>query len=144
MKEMPSSLYALLKAPSDNIFIQMFRYMLVGGTAFCVDFLLLFLCTDVLGLHYLISAGIGFICGMVVNYILSVHWVFNQRRFNNRVSELFIFMVIGGIGLVLTSLLMWVFTDKVHLHYLLSKIITTVIVLFWNFGARKAILFSRN
>ena len=41
------------------------------------------------------------------------------------------------IGLGLTELLMWAFTDGLGLFYLLSKAIAAVIVLLWNFFAKK-------
>ncbi len=127
--------------PSDNVFIQLFRYGFVGGTAFVVDFSVLYVLTRFAGLYYLLSAGIAFIIGLAVNYLLSISWVFNRRKVNNRFSELFIFTVIGIVGLLLTSLLMWLFTEQAGLFYLISKIITTAIVLIWNFTARKLILF---
>ncbi len=127
--------------PSDNVFIQLFRYGFVGGTAFVVDFSVLYVLTRFAGLYYLLSAAIAFIIGLAVNYLLSISWVFNRRKVNNRFSELFIFTVIGIVGLLLTSLLMWLFTEQAGLFYLISKIITTAIVLIWNFTARKLILF---
>ncbi|HBG40839.1 MAG TPA: GtrA family protein [Porphyromonadaceae bacterium] len=134
-------LHKLLHEPSDNVFIQLFRYGFVGGTAFVVDFSVLYVLTRFAGLYYLLSAGIAFIIGLAVNYLLSISWVFNRRKVNNRFSELFIFTVIGIVGLLLTSLLMWLFTEQAGLFYLISKIITTAIVLIWNFTARKLILF---
>jgi len=130
-----------LHEPSDNVFIQLFRYGFVGGTAFVVDFSVLYVLTRFAGLYYLLSAAIAFIIGLAVNYLLSISWVFNRRKVNNRFSELFIFTVIGIVGLLLTSLLMWLFTEQAGLFYLISKIITTAIVLIWNFTARKLILF---
>ncbi|HBK30447.1 MAG TPA: GtrA family protein [Porphyromonadaceae bacterium] len=134
-------LHKLLHEPSDNVFIQLFRYGFVGGTAFVVDFSVLYVLTRFAGLYYLLSAAIAFIIGLAVNYLLSISWVFNRRKVNNRFSELFIFTVIGIVGLLLTSLLMWLFTEQAGLFYLISKIITTAIVLIWNFTARKLILF---
>ena len=65
----------LFVAPTDNWFIQFFRYFFVGGFAFVVDYGLLVLLTEVFGLHYLVSATISFIAGLVVNYLLSTSWV---------------------------------------------------------------------
>lgn len=141
MNSFQSLITKLFKAPSNNIFIQFFRYLFVGGTAFVVDFGLLYVFTDILNIHYLVSAGMSFVCGLLVNYFLSISWVFSQRKLANRLSELLVFAFIGCVGLALTSLLMWLFTDKAGLYYLLSKIITTVVVMLWNFLARKFTLF---
>jgi putative flippase GtrA len=53
-----------------------------------------------------------------------------------------IFAVIGLVGLGLNEGIIWSFTDLVHFHYLISKIISAIVVFFWNFFARKKILFS--
>ena len=67
----------LLKDQTDKTKIQMFRYLFVGGAAFIVDFLSLFILTDFFGIYYLISAAIAFILGLIANYFLSISWVFN-------------------------------------------------------------------
>ncbi|MFQ6003571.1 MAG: GtrA family protein, partial [Candidatus Zixiibacteriota bacterium] len=58
-----------------------------------------------------------------------------------RWAELFIFSLIGIVGLGFNELFIWFFTEKVHLYYLLSKIVSTFFVYLWNFFARKYILF---
>lgn len=131
------------KGDANSTFIQFFRYTFVGGVAFIVDFGTLALLTEVFKMHYLLSAGIAFILGLTVNYILSISWVFNSRTVDNRLLEFVYFSVIGLIGLGLNELFLWILTDLFAIYYLLSKIITTIIVYFWNFFARKFILFNK-
>ncbi len=83
---------------TDNTFIQLFRYTFVGGAAFIVDFGSLYLLTDFAGFHYLHSAAIAFILGLIVNYILSILWVFKSRVVNKRIIEFIIFAMIGIVG----------------------------------------------
>jgi putative flippase GtrA len=134
----------LFKEETENTLIQLFRYGFVGGAAFVVDYGVLVFLTEVFGMHYLLSATISFILGLVTNYLLSVVWVFNNRTLGNRWAEFAVFAIIGVIGLGLNALIMYVCTDKMGIHYMLSKIISTVIVFFWNFFARKIILFKAN
>lgn len=128
---------------TDNWFIQLFRYFFVGGFAFLVDYGLLVLLTEVFGLHYLVSATISFLAGLVVNYLLSTSWIFRKSTLENKWAEFLIFAVIGVVGLGLNNLLLYLFTDKLHIHYMISKLLTTAIVMIWNFGARKIILFNK-
>lgn len=128
---------------TDNWFIQLFRYFFVGGFAFLVDYGLLVLLTEVFGLHYLVSATISFLAGLVVNYLLSTSWIFRKSTLENKWAEFLIFAVIGVVGLGLNNLLLYLFTDKLHIHYMISKLLTTAIVMIWNFGARKVILFNK-
>lgn len=131
----------ILIFPTDNTLIQFIRYFFVGGLAFAVDFVFLYLLTNQFKLYYLISAAISFILGLVVNYFLSKAWVFNKSVIENRFIEFGIFALIGIIGLLANELFMWLFTERAHIHYLLSKIITAFIVFLWNFLARKFSLF---
>ncbi len=131
-----------IKRKTDNVFIQIIRYFISGGIATIADFGLLYLLTEFLGLYYLLSAVISFSVGLLITYLFSVTWIFNQRRISNRWIELLVFSVIGVVGLLLTYLFMQYFTEVIKLHYMLSKVLTTIIVFFWNFLTKRFILFT--
>lgn len=135
-------IHRLTTAQTDNIFIQLFRYTFVGGIAFVADFGSLWLLTEYAGFHYQISALIGFILGLTINYILSVRWVFagSAGSTSNKSVEFIIFALIGIVGLGLNSLIMWIFTDVIEFHYLGSKLISTVLVFLWNFLGRRVLM----
>ena len=135
----------LITSRTDNILIQLFRYTLVGGTAFIVDIGLLYLLTEYLYIHYIISASLSFIAGLLVNYIISTHWVFDKESsiVTNKSLEFLFFSLIGIIGLGLNDALIWAFTEFLGLYYILSKIITAVLVYLWNFLARKYFIFNK-
>ena len=127
----------LLYMPTDNSALQFFRYIIVGGCAFVADFCTVWLVKE-LGAHYLVAGVFGFIVGVIVNYILSKTLAFSGKKANmSREAEFALFILISLIGLGLTELLMWAFTDGLGLFYLLSKAIAAVIVLLWNFFAKK-------
>ncbi len=136
-------LHTLFVAPTDNWLLQLFRYGFVGGVAFVADYGTLYVATEYLHLHHLLSAAIAFIIGLVVNYLLSTSWVFASHSQTNRQLEFIIFAVIGVIGLGLNELIIYLGTDVCGLHYMLSKLVSTAIVFFWNFFARKLILFNK-
>jgi len=131
----------LLKDQTDKTKIQLFRYIFVGGAAFLVDFSSLFVLTEIFGIFYLVSAAIAFILGLFVNYFLSVNWVFNSRKLEKRRFEFGVFAIIGIVGLGLNEFLIWFFTQDIQIYYLFSKIFAAIIILFWNFFARKFTLF---
>ena len=134
----------LFKDPTDDIFLQLFRYIFVGGTAFVVDFFFLYFFSDICGIYYLVSAVLSFIISVLVNYIMSTKWVFNQDNIENKVLEFNLFILISTIGLGFTEILLYFFTDIVGLYYLISKIISAIIVLFWNFLARRVMFYGRD
>ena len=138
---MTRSFESLFVSKTDNTLRQLLRYTFVGGIAFLVDFSFLFLLTEYLKIHYLVSAALAFVAGLGTNYILSVSWVFASRKVGNRLVEFAAFAAIGVIGLVFNEIFIWFFTEVVRLHYLVSKCISTVAVYLWNFFARKRMLF---
>ena len=130
--------------PTKNGFLQFFRYLFVGGIATIVDWGILFLLTDFAHIYHLVSAVIAFIAGLITNFVLSKLLVFkaNEARVNV-VNEFISYAVIGVIGLGITELIMYILTDLNNVHYMISKIIATVIVLAWNYLARKMIIYKK-
>ena len=131
----------LFYGTTDRLLVQFVRYFFVGGFAFVVDFGLLYILTEYAGLHYLLSATLSFISGLLVNYIISCIWVFSTSKFKNRLVEFLFFAAIGVVGLLLNDALIWLFTDCIGTHYMFSKIVAAAIVYLWNFFARKYLVF---
>lgn len=127
---------------TDNPLVQLLRYAFVGGIAFIVDFGVLALLTESMEMPYLLSACFGFIGGLTANYLLSIHWVFNKQTSESKdvIIDFILFTIIGVVGLGLNALIMWIATEKFESHYLLSKIISTIIVFGWNFLGRRALI----
>ncbi len=120
---------------------QLLLSMAASLLAFGLDFGALALLTEVARLHYLLSAAFSFILGTTASYILSIRFIFEMRSASVRV-EYGLFVLVGAVGLGLNELLLWALTDLAGIHYLISKIIAASLVFFWNFGARKLLLFS--
>lgn len=133
--------HKLFYGSTDKLLVQFVRYFFVGGFAFVVDFGLLYILTEYARLHYLLSATLSFIAGLLVNYIISCLWVFNGSKFKNRLVEFLFFAAIGVVGLALNDTLIWLFTDCIGTHYMFSKIVAAAIVYLWNFFARKYLVF---
>lgn len=133
--------HKLFYGTTDKLLIQFVRYFFVGGFAFVVDFGLLYILTEYAGLHYLLSATLSFIAGLLVNYIISCLWVFSNSKFKSRIVEFLFFAAIGVVGLGLNDFLIWLFTDCIGTHYMFSKIVAAAVVYLWNFFARKYLVF---
>lgn len=134
-------LKGLMLSETENTVIQLFRYCFVGGIAFLADWLSVILFTE-LGAHYMLSAAIAFVIGLIVNFFLSKRFIFKKdaKKFGRR-GEFIAYAVIGVIGLALTEGIMFLLTDILALHYALSKIIAAAVVLIWNFFARKIFIY---
>jgi putative flippase GtrA len=117
------------------------RYLVAGGLAFLCDFSVLYVLTDVVGTHYLWSAFFGYMAGLVVSYSLNIKWVFVHRKYDSWLAELSIFNLIVVIGLLLNESLIYWLVEFQSVNYLYAKIVTTGVILFFNFFAKKWFLF---
>ncbi len=132
----------LLFHKSANLIVQFFRNGVTSIISFIFDFCILYTLTHYLGVHYLISGAISFLIGHLVNYILSITWVFSERKYNNKPFEFTLFILIGIIGVLLNEVILWTFTDIIQFNYLVSKLFSIVIVYFVNFFVKYYLLFS--
>jgi putative flippase GtrA len=96
-----------------------------------------------LGAPYALAAAVGFIAGLWVAYTLSVRFVFGERRLQDERAEFVLFASIGVAGLLLTELSLWLLIGHAHWSAGFAKIATAGCVFCFNFGARKALLFTK-
>lgn len=138
-----------MKEDRKSLFWEIFRYFLVGGSAFVLDFATMAIFNEfVFHNHYmLLSVFLGYTVGLIYNFTLSCWFVFKdgfKKIKNKEIQSFIIFAIIGIIGLGLTELLMFIFVDLLTMYYMIAKIITGAIVVFWNYIARKIIIFNNS
>ena len=92
MKDLAKKLFV---DKTDHVFLQFFRFIFVGGTAFLIDFFIYFALVEFVNVNYLIAATIAFFISVLANYYLSTSWVFNQSQIENRAVEFNIFLAIS-------------------------------------------------
>lgn len=130
---------------TDNGMIKFFRYLFVGGIAFVVDYLF-FTLVCFLGDNRIITilaTTAGFIAGLITNFLLSKKFVFQEKANTNSVKGEFIaYTVIGVIGWFLNVLLMLLATELIGINRYIAKIVVAMIVLVYNYLARKILLYT--
>lgn len=122
-----------------RLFKQIFKFGVVGFSATAIDYGLMVLLTEVFSVNYLVSSAISFCVSVVYNYLLSVFWVFDVQKSKGG-QNFIVFLVLSIIGLLLNQGLMWLGTDILAVHYMLTKIVATVLVMVYNFITRKIFL----
>ncbi|MBQ8591298.1 MAG: GtrA family protein [Lachnospiraceae bacterium] len=129
---------------------QILKFGIVGVIAFVVDFGIFTVLSTVLDIHYLIANFFGFSVSVVVNYLLSMRYVFTRQEGANKKAEFVIFVILSVVGLVLNEWIIYLCVDVIYeswtaLHVWIShdlakltgKIIATGIVMVYNFITRK-------
>ncbi|MBR1422728.1 MAG: GtrA family protein [Ruminococcus sp.] len=134
---------------------QFIRYVFVGGGAAFVQLGLLVLLKEGFEIDANIANAVGFVGGLVFNYIISTLWVFDNSTVMDKAVEFISFALIGLVGLGINQGMIWLFdkalsdialfgglipADK---YYLIGQIVATGIAFFWNFFARKYLLYNK-
>ena len=117
------------------------RYFVVGGIAFCFDITFFFIFAKLLGYNYLVIATIGFVFAVLINYFLSVRFVFKSGVRFSKAQELALVYLVSAIGLGLHLLILYVAVDLLGIELMLSKLGATGAVFMWNFLSRNYFVF---
>lgn len=147
-----------------KLFEQIIKFGLVGGLCFVIDFVISFLGAKLLrelgGVGTdnaaLIAACFGFVISVVVNYVLSMKFVFKRKENMDRRKEFIIFLVLSVVGLIINEIIIKtsmmvannVFT-QVYEKYpdiitAAAKIVATAVVMVYNFVTRKKFLENKD
>jgi putative flippase GtrA len=118
------------------------RYFLVGGAAACVDIGLFMLFAQGLGLPYQPVAAATFVVATLVNYVLSVRFVFTSGQRFRRRWEIALVYVVSAVGLALNAAILWAAVEAAHFSLLPAKLAATGTVFFWNYWARRVLVFG--
>lgn len=129
-----------VKKQTENLFVQIFKFIIVGGVATVIDFLGIYIFKELFHIPVLISNTLSFCIATIYNYIASVRWVFDVDENKDKKKTFVTFIVFSVIGLILNDLIMWFTTDMFQIYYLIGKIIATCFVMVFNFITRKIFL----
>lgn len=119
---------------------QILKFGVVGIIATVIDFGVLYILSQPLGMDPVISAGISFCVSLVFNYVASMRYVFTHREDMSRSREFVIFLVLSLIGLAINEAIMAAgvaVLGSSALAVMGTKVLATAIVMVWNFVSRK-------
>ena len=125
---------------TEDLLIQIFKFVIVGFTSTFIDFLFLYIFREFCKFSVLISNTLSFCISVVYNYIASVKWVYHVNKEKDKKRQFVTFVIFSAIGLLLNNLIMLLCTDFLNIYYMLSKAIATAIVMVFNFITRKLFL----
>lgn len=114
---------------------QFLRFLIVGGFSTGLQYLILFLLVHFGAWEATLASSIGYVLSAVVNFYLN-HRISFASNVPYSVAALS-FTLVALTGLALNGLFMAVLVHGAGQHYFLSQILTTGIVLIWNFYANR-------
>jgi dolichyl-phosphate beta-glucosyltransferase len=112
------------------------KYCVVGALGTTIDVAVLWVLVHFGGLPVLAATSISFVVSVVNNFILNKIWTFRSTSSNYR--KLFVkFIIVSAGGLLITNGCMGALVHGLGVWYIHAKLITSVLVLAWNFLANK-------
>jgi putative flippase GtrA len=134
-------LHDLFTGGTRHLGVQFFRYTVSGALATVADFGTYAVLVKVLNIHYLVGNAGSFTTGMMVNYLMSIWWVFPRRQVRSKGLEFAIFTLVGLVALGISELCMYIGVHVFGIYDILAKVLATGFTLVWNFSMRKRLLF---
>lgn len=126
--------------------IQFFRYVVTGGLTTFLDIFILWIGVEFLHLAVVPWAtALAFSGALLFSFVVNSSWTFASRNTNSRVweSKKFLkFFFVSATAFGLTMALMWFLTHQVEIFYLYAKIVTSLVILAWNFLGNSLWTFS--
>jgi len=129
-----------LSKKTESLLVQIFKFGIVGAIATIIDFIFIYIFRELVGLSVLISNTLSFTISVIYNYIASIIFVFNVDKSKDNKIVFIKFIIFSIIGLFISNILMELFTNIINLHYLIAKVISTIVVMIFNFITRKKFL----
>lgn len=121
-------------------FRNLILYGLIGTVSASADFVVYYILSNLIGLFYLYANSISVTFGISISFILN-------RKYNFKVKDkvykrLIIFFLVGFSGLLLSSGLLYVFIDMFYLDKLVSKLLSIILVVTFQFIVNKYVTFN--
>lgn len=115
------------------------KYLIVGVLSFAVDFLLLVLLHEFLGVDLWIATPAAFLASFVLNYLLSRFFTFGGTGAKG--VSFFKYVALVAFNTIAVSLIVSGF-EALGSSYMVGKVVSTAAMTIWNFFAYKYWVFA--
>lgn len=135
-------MYKYIKKWLDYIDIRgLFIYLFIGFSATLVEWLLFWLSTFYLDIHYLVATTIAMFFSTFANWVLGRLILFQKIPGKTITAEIIQIYLVSMVGWLANMFLMWLMVDCIKMHQMSSKMITTGIVFLYNYCIRKIFIY---
>lgn len=125
-----------------TLFHQLVLYFVLGGLMTIAEWLGFWLLVYVCGVHYLVANALLFVAFVPLGMLIFKRAVFKSTRLKMR-AELALSFAINLFGLAINSLILWLLVEFAGLESIIAKILTSFLVAFYSFFARKIFIYDK-
>ena len=120
---------------------QIMKFGVVGLLCFAIEYVLLIVIKEELGWNVILANTIAFTVSAVVNYILSIVFVFDTDKKANKGKQFAVFFLLAVGGLIINNIVLKLGTMVLDpfwsRSYIIVKPFATGVVMVYNFITRK-------
>jgi len=109
------------------------KFIAVGASGVGVNLLILYLLTDVAGVHYAASAFVAIEASIITNFLLNDRWTFKDRRGSKVFSRLLKYNAVSAAGVGVNMGIMALLVEVGGLHYLIAEFVAILCAFVWNY-----------
>lgn len=127
----------------EKILRQMAKFVITGVIATAIDWAIFYVLVYLVQMDPLIAQIFSFLFSTLFNYYSNTKWVFDTTKNKTRRRLVTEFFILSAIGLGISEALLALFINVLSVNDMLAKVITTAIVMVFNFVTRKLFLEER-
>ncbi len=107
------------------------KFSVVGLVNTVIDFVIFYMLHEYFGVDFLISHICAFFIALINSFIFNAIWTFKNLKRDELFKQVSSFFVIGLIGLLFSSLILYVCAP--YMHIMIAKILAMFVSLVWNY-----------
>ena len=122
---------------------QFVRFVLAGAFAFTINLVALYFFTDIVGIYYLVSTVLAFLISFSVSFTLQKFWTFQDNSRDHLHIQLPLYLGMQLTNITLNAGLMFVFVEYMHVWYLYSQGVISLVLAAVIFFLNKKYIFKK-
>lgn len=115
-------------------------YGIIGSASAALDFLIYTFLLRFLFIHYIVSNCISVLAGISTSFILNRTYNFKVKDLTTKRFSLF--LLVGICGMMISNFILFLCIDCMHINKILSKMLSIVLVVIFQFLINKNITFK--
>ena len=151
-----------MKKETKDTLKEIIRFLLVGGFSTIIDYAVfglvlwlfdtqsytsiieLFTATASSPFVAVLATALGFIAGLVVNYFLSIFFVFIYKDNAKNIRSFIKFAMLSFVGFLINTFGMYLGFGLLGINKWIVKILLTILVMVYNYVSKRILIFSTN
>ena len=122
--------------------IDFIRFIIVGGSGFIINTIILTLLYRVGHLPLVVSQLIGAETALISNFTLHNIWTYKNSLGNSSwLRKLIIFHGSSWSGILITTSILLALVNYLHINYLIGLVVASAITMLWNYTWTRFVIF---